>query len=87
MDEDRLSSIYYFVDEWGNKPVGEFIGTLTMKEQAKVYAYIRELKKQGSNLRRPMADYLRTVFMNCVRRITEYSISFTYGIPQYWFMR
>ncbi len=59
MDEDRLSSIYYFVDEWGNKPVGEFISTLTMKEQAKVYAYIRELKKQGSNLRRPMADYLR----------------------------
>jgi phage-related protein len=32
---------------------------LTDKEQAKVYAYIAELKNQGNNLRRPMADYLR----------------------------
>ena len=32
---------------------------MTEKEQAKVYAYIGELKKQGNNLRRPIADYLR----------------------------
>jgi phage-related protein len=59
MEEDKLSGVYYFVDKDGNKPVKEFIDSLTLKEQAKVYAYIRELKKQGSNLRRPMADYLR----------------------------
>ena len=58
MDEDRLKGIYYFVDKDGNKPVREFIRSLTEKEQAKVYAYITELKKQGNNLRRPVADYL-----------------------------
>lgn len=58
MDEERLGGIYFFVDKDGNKPVKEFIHSLTRKEQAKVYAYIMELKKQGNNLRRPMADYL-----------------------------
>jgi phage-related protein len=58
MDEDRLKGVYYFVDKDGAKPVKEFIHFLTQKEQAKVYAYITELKKQGNNLRRPMADYL-----------------------------
>ncbi len=59
MEKNRLSGIYYFVDKDGNKPVKEFIDSLSTKEQAKVYAYIRELKKQGNNLRRPMADHLR----------------------------
>lgn len=54
-----LKGIYYFLDKDGNNPVKEFIHSLTVKEQAKVYAYINELKSQGSNLRRPMADYLR----------------------------
>jgi len=58
MDEDRLKGVYYFVDKDGDKPVKEFIHSLTPKEQAKVYAYIKELKKQGNNLRRPMADFL-----------------------------
>jgi phage-related protein len=58
MAEDRLRGIYFFVDKEGNKPVKEFIHSLTQREQAKVYAYIRELKKQGNSLRRPMADYL-----------------------------
>ncbi len=58
MDEDRLKGVYFFVDKDGNRPVKEFIHSLTQKEQAKVYAYIAELKKQGNNLRRPMADYL-----------------------------
>ena len=58
MEEDRLKGVYYFVDKDGSKPVKEFIDSLTKKEQAKVYAYITELKKQGNNLRRPMADYL-----------------------------
>lgn len=54
-----LKNIYYFVDKDGDKPVKEFIDSLTVKEQAKVYAYINELKRQGNNLRRPTADYLR----------------------------
>ncbi len=58
MEEDRLSGIYYFIDEGGDNPVKGFIKTLAVKERAKVFAYISELKKQGNNLRRPMADYL-----------------------------
>ena len=58
MEEQRLKGVYYFVDKDGAKPVKEFIDSLTQKEQAKVYAYIRELKRQGNNLHRPMADYL-----------------------------
>lgn len=54
-----LKGIYHFVDEDGNKPVKIFIDSLTDKEQAKIYAYLGELKNQGNNLRRPMADYLR----------------------------
>jgi phage-related protein len=58
MGQDRLSSVYYFVDERGENPVKEFIKSLALKERAKVFAYISELKKQGNNLRRPMADYV-----------------------------
>ena len=58
MEQDRLKGVYFFVDKNGYKPVKEFIHSLIQKEQAKVYACIRELKKQGNNLRRPMADYL-----------------------------
>ncbi len=54
-----LSNIYYFVDEKGNNPVKEFIKLLPIKERAKVFAYLVELKNQGHNLHRPMADYLR----------------------------
>jgi len=46
------------VDDRGHKPVKEFIDALPLKDQAKVLAYLDELKKQGHNLRRPMADYL-----------------------------
>ena len=53
-----LLNIYYFVDQDGRNPVKKFIDSLYGKEQAKVYAYITELKNQGYNLRRPMADYL-----------------------------
>ena len=58
MDEDRLKDVYYFKDKDGHRPVKEFIHSLTFKEQSKVYSYIAELKIQGNNLRRPMADYL-----------------------------
>ncbi|MFA4854150.1 MAG: type II toxin-antitoxin system RelE/ParE family toxin [Candidatus Omnitrophota bacterium] len=58
MEQDRLKGVYFFEDKDGYQPVKEFLHSLTQKEQAKVRAYIRELKKQGNNLRRPMADYL-----------------------------
>lgn len=51
-------NIYYFIDERGNNPVKEFINNLPKHEQTKVFAYIEELKKQGYNLRRPLAGYL-----------------------------
>lgn len=50
--------IYYFVDRRGRNPVKEFIHGLPFNEQDKIYAYIDELRRQGHNLRRPMADYL-----------------------------
>ena len=53
-----LSNIYYFVDERGCNPVRQFIDSLAIKEQQKVFAYIMELKNQGHNLRRPIADHL-----------------------------
>ena len=31
---------------------------MPLDEQAKVFAYIDELRKQGHNLRRPLADYV-----------------------------
>ena len=58
MAEYKLEGIYYFMDKDGGKPVKAFIHSLTWKEQAKVYAYITELKIHGNNLRRPMADYI-----------------------------
>lgn len=53
-----LKGVYYFIDERGNNPVRTFIDALSIKEQAKIFAYLGELKNQGHNLRRPMADYL-----------------------------
>lgn len=53
-----LENIYFYVDERGHRPVKEFIDSLPLREQAKILAYFVELKKQGHNLRRPMADYL-----------------------------
>ncbi len=53
-----LENIYYFLDERGESPVKEFIKALSQDERANVFAYIAELKNQGHNLRRPLADYL-----------------------------
>ena len=53
-----LKSVCFFIDERGEKPVKEFIEKLPLKEQAKIMAYLDELKKQGHNMRRPMVDYL-----------------------------
>lgn len=54
----RLSYIYYFVDQRGNRPVKEFVASLPVREQAKVFSYFKEILRQGHNLWRPMADYL-----------------------------
>jgi len=59
MVQDRLREIYLFVDDRGVSPVKEFIWALPQDERSKANAYLGELKKQGNNLRRPMADYLR----------------------------
>ena len=59
MGGEMLTGVYYYKDEDGDKPVKAFIDSLPDNEQAKIYAYIAELKAQGHNLRRPMADYLR----------------------------
>ncbi|MFH1868342.1 MAG: type II toxin-antitoxin system RelE/ParE family toxin [Candidatus Omnitrophota bacterium] len=53
-----LSSVYYYIDDRGNNPVKAFITSLPLKDRAKVFAYIEELKQQGHNLRHPLADYL-----------------------------
>ena len=55
-----LENIYYFIDERGHNPVKDFIDGLPLKEQQKVFAYIDELHQQGHNLRRPIADYLKS---------------------------
>ena len=46
------------MDEKGGNPVRRFIEALSDKEQAKIAAYISELRTQGHNLRRPLAGYL-----------------------------
>ena len=53
-----MKNVYFFVDEKGGNPVRQFIETLPDKEQAKIAAYVSELKIQGHNLRRPLTDYL-----------------------------
>ena len=58
MEQDRVQNVYYYVDARSNKPIVEFIESLSFDDQTKVLAYIRGLRSQGNNLRRPMADYL-----------------------------
>ncbi len=87
MDEDRLKDICYFKDEDGHKPVKEFIDSLALKEQAKAYSYIVELKRQGNNLRRPMADYLEEGIYELRPKDNRIFYFFIYAIRQSWFMR
>ena len=61
MEQDRVQNVYYYVDTRGNKPIIEFIEALSFNDQTKALAYIRELRRQGHNLRRPMAGYLGVV--------------------------
>ena len=53
-----IDHLYWYVDERLTIPVLDFVKALTKKERAKIKAYIQELKLQGYNLRRPMADYI-----------------------------
>lgn len=52
-------NILYFTNDNGVSPVKEYIDNLPLDEQAKVFAYIQELRLQGHNLRRPLADYVK----------------------------
>ena len=52
-------NIWYFVDDRGCSPVKEFIRELPLNERTKVFAYIEELRRQGHNLRRPLAAPLK----------------------------
>lgn len=58
MEQNRIRNVYYYVDTRGNKPIIKFIESLNFNDQTKVLGYIQELRRQGNNLRRPMADYL-----------------------------
>lgn len=51
-------SVSFYENSKGESPVECFINDLPKKEQTRIGAYISELKKQGYNLRRPMADYI-----------------------------
>ena len=53
-----LANVWVFVDERRRSPVREYLNTLALKDRQKVAAYIEELKRQGHNLRRPVADYI-----------------------------
>jgi phage-related protein len=53
-----LANIWGFVDERGHCPVREYLLGLPLKERAKALAYVEELRSQGHNLRRPLADYI-----------------------------
>ena len=53
-----LKAVYFYVDNRGGNPVKEFIEKLPLKDQAKIMAYLDELKERGHALHRPIADYL-----------------------------
>ena len=53
-----LEDVYYYTDHRGRSPVEEFLNALSPSGAAKCMAYIQELKNQGYNLRRPLADYI-----------------------------
>jgi len=54
-----LNAIYYYKDERSRNPVKEFIDKLPLKGQAKIFAYITELRTHGHDLHRPVSGYLR----------------------------
>jgi phage-related protein len=53
-----LNEVRFYIDDRGRQPVRDFIDAQPLKDQVKILAYLEELKKQGHNLRRPVADYL-----------------------------
>ena len=50
--------IILYKDDQGFSPVGDYIGSLTKKQQNKVFAYADRLGQFGFNLKRPAADNL-----------------------------
>ncbi len=50
--------ILYYVDAQGRNPVSREIEKLAPKDRAKIAAYLVLLRREGEELRRPVADYL-----------------------------
>jgi hypothetical protein len=50
--------VLYYSKQDGSMPVKEYIDKLTLREYAKVMAYIELLEDKGPNLPRPYADIL-----------------------------
>ena len=54
-----LTSVEYYKDERGRRPVLEFLLELQRVERAKCLSHVNLLKKYGYELKRPVAAYLR----------------------------
>lgn len=54
-----MYKVIYYKTKLGNVPAFEFVNKLPIKAQAKIRKQILILSYEGSNLKRPYADYLR----------------------------
>ena len=54
-----MYQIVFYRNKRGDYPVKEFIDSLEIKTQAKVYKFLEILQQEGPNLPRPYADILR----------------------------
>lgn len=51
--------VIFYQTRRGDAPVKEFLDALESKHRAKVYAALKRLQEEGSNLRRPEVAHLR----------------------------
>jgi hypothetical protein len=58
--------LVFFKDDDGRVPILEWLDALPAKALDKCTVRLERLSQLGYELRRPEADYLRDVFMNCV---------------------
>jgi len=56
--EQQWNIVYYETVD-GKCEVKDFIESLKVREQAKILGWIEQLQKEGPNLRRPYADFLK----------------------------
>ena len=50
--------VVYYIDEYGNNPVWDFVDSLRGDERDKCFEYIAYLENIGEEVRRPIGDYL-----------------------------